>query len=252
MNIKDNWKIKYGIIFFIATIFIYGLFVVVYKDVHDVIHYVWLHLGFVPLDLLILGLIIDELLSKKEKEALHEKLDMIIGTFFSEVGNDLITKFSSVNNNNSLSLESIKKWELNDFDDALKDLKANPPKLTINLEGEERAAFLADLKMFLSDERRFLTHLINNSNLLEKEEFSSLLLAVFHLCEELEYRGDINELPDADFRHLIGDMDRVYASLVYEWVRYLKHLKKHYPYMISIAIRTNPFDSDANIYLQDD
>lgn len=251
MDIKINWKIKYGIIFLIATLIIYGSFSIFYGDSHEVIHYIWLHLGFIPLDLLLLGLVIDELLSKKEKEALNEKLDMIIGTFFSEVGNTLINKLSVVNNNQIPSLNSIKDWDLKEFDVALKSLKSNPPKLDINLSKEEQLAFLLDLKEFLHDERRFLMGLINNSNLLEKEEFSALLLSVFHLCEELDYRNDVDKLSDADFKHLVGDMDRVYASLVYEWLRYLKHLKKFYPYMISIAIRTNPFDNEASVYFKD-
>ncbi|MCQ2964778.1 MAG: hypothetical protein MJ203_04350 [archaeon] len=68
MDINDNWKIKYGIVFLIITIVIYGLFIILgMGDSHEVTHYIWLHLGFIPLDLLLLGLIIDDLLSKKEK-----------------------------------------------------------------------------------------------------------------------------------------------------------------------------------------
>jgi hypothetical protein len=46
-------------------------------------------------------------------------------------------------------------------------------------------------------------------------------------------------------------MKRVYSKLVYEWVYYLKYLKKYYPYMISLAIRTNPFDSEADVHVKE-
>ncbi len=97
-----------------------------------------------------------------------------------------------------------------------------------------------------------IVNLINNPNLLEKEEFSALLLAIFHLCDELELREDFTKISKADFNHLKIDMDRVYSILVYEWVRYLRHLYKFHPYMLSIAIRINPFDKDASIYVDDE
>lgn len=252
MNIKNNWKINYGIVFLIATIIIYGSFIIFYGDSHEVIHYIWLHLGFIPLDLLLLTLILDEVLSKKEKQALHEKLELIVGSFFSEMGNELISLLSDINQNEIPSLKFIKEWELEDFDKSLKYLKKTTFKLQIDMTEEEKIIFLTNLKEFLISKREFLISLINNSNLLEKEEFSELILATFHLCEELELREDITQVSKADFIHLVGDMNRVYNCLIYEWVRYLKHLKKHHPYMISLSIRTNPFDKESSIYVIDE
>lgn len=252
MNIKNNWKINYGIVFLIATIIIYGSFIIFYGDSHEVIHYIWLHLGFIPLDLLLLTLILDEVLSKKEKQALHEKLELIVGSFFSEMGNELISLLSDINQNEIPSLKFIKEWELEDFDKSLKYLKKTTFKLKIDMTEEEKIIFLTNLKEFLISKREFLISLINNSNLLEKEEFSELILATFHLCEELELREDITQVSKADFIHLVGDMNRVYNCLIYEWVRYLKHLKKHHPYMISLSIRTNPFDKESSIYVIDE
>ncbi|MDO5850820.1 MAG: hypothetical protein Q4P14_06340 [Methanobacteriaceae archaeon] len=252
MNIKNNWKLKYGIIFLIATIIIYGAFILFYGDSHEVVHYIWLHLGFIPLDLLLLTLILDEVLSKKEKEALHEKLDLIVGSFFSEMGNELISLLSDIDENEIPSLKFIKDWDLEDFDKSLKYLKDNTFKIKINMSEEEKIIFLSNLREFLMGEREFLVSLINNATLLEKEEFSELILATFHLCEELELRDDLSQVSKVDFIHLVGDMNRVYNCLIYEWVRYLKHLKKHHPYMISLSIRTNPFDKESSIYVVDD
>ncbi len=43
------------------------------------------------------------------------------------------------------------------------------------------------------------------------------------------------------------DIKRVYISLVEEWLRYLIHLKKHYPYLFSLAARKNPFNPEASV-----
>lgn len=40
-------------------------------------------------------------------------------------------------------------------------------------------------------------------------------------------------------------MKRVYTRLVTQWLLYMRHLKDHYPYLFSLAMRTNPFDEDA-------
>ena len=77
-----------------------------------------------------------------------------------------------------------------------------------------------------------------------------MINAILHLDEELEHRSDLALVNDTDFGHLNGDMNRVYNKLVYEWVYYLKYLNKHYPYMIALIIRTNPFDEDADVYVK--
>ena len=86
---------------------------------------------------------------------------------------------------------------------------------------------------------------------LEKDEFTSLIMAIFHLDEELEHRSDLSNVKDADFNHLNGDMKRIYSKLIHEWIYYLSYLNKHYPYMISLAIRTNPFDTEADVHVKE-
>jgi hypothetical protein len=35
--------------------------------------------------------------------------------------------------------------------------------------------------------------------------------------------------------------------LIMQWLDYMKHLKHDYPYLFSLAMRTNPFDANASI-----
>ena len=35
--------------------------------------------------------------------------------------------------------------------------------------------------------------------------------------------------------------------LIKEWLVYLQHLKREYPYLFSLAVRTNPFDPGASV-----
>ena len=35
-------------------------------------------------------------------------------------------------------------------------------------------------------------------------------------------------------------------GLIAEWIAYMRHLKSDYPYLYSLAVRTNPFDPNAS------
>jgi len=104
----------------------------------------------------------------------------------------------------------------------------------------------AGLKDFLLKQRDFLVRLLENPTLLEHESFTDLLRAVFHLTEELAYREDLSQSPGTDRAHLGGDINRAYHLLVHQWVDYMEYLKANYPYLFSLAMRTNPFDRQAS------
>ena len=91
-----------------------------------------------------------------------------------------------------------------------------------------------------------ISRLLENPVLIEQEDFSETLLAIFHLADELGSRPSFDDLPETDLKHLTGDMNRAYQRLVEQWIIYLEHLKNQYPYLFSLAIRKNPFDSDAD------
>ncbi len=87
--------------------------------------------------------------------------------------------------------------------------------------------------------------LLENQNLLEHDNFTDLMWALFHLTEELAVRKDVTTLSENDMLHIEIDFKRVYSLLISEWLDYMKHLKKEYPFLFSFALRTNPFDSNA-------
>ena len=252
MSKRMSWKVKFSILMVILAIIIYGSNYLVLGDAEHIITYIWNHLGFIPIDILLVAFLLDEIIEKMEKEAMLEKLDMLMSTFFSEVGNDLISQLSSANKykTDTESLKSIKNWDDKDYENKLNELKGSPVDFSADIAAEDREEFLENLRELLSSKREFIINLINNPNLLEKEEFTGLINAILHLDEELEHRTDLALVSDTDFGHLNGDMNRVYNKLVYEWVYYLRYLNRHYPYMIALIIRTNPFDDDAEVYVK--
>ena len=107
-------------------------------------------------------------------------------------------------------LKSINSWTEEDYNKRLKNFDEKAIDFKAELSGEEREEFLTNLRDLLISKRELLISFMNNSNLLEKDEFTSLILAIFHLDEELEHRSDLSNVRDADFNHLNGDMKRIW------------------------------------------
>lgn len=250
----DDWKIKLAIVLIIISIVLYSGAYFVFNEPEKVIFYIVIDLAFIPLDILIVVLVIEGIIERKEREALIEKLDMILGAFFSEIGNDLLAEFSKVNSESYEIISKIKEidnWDKKEFEYAYDYLKKNGITFKPNIPDNKKKEFILNLKNLIQGKRMFLIDLLQNPNFLEKASFSNLLLSIFHLEEELELRTDLNKITEKDFEHLIGDIDRVYCRLTYEWISYLEYLNKHYPYMSSIIKRTNPFDPDKEVYVND-
>ena len=89
--------------------------------------------------------------------------------------------------------------------------------------------------------------MLGNQSLLEHEQFSDLLWATTHVAEELEARADLSALTRPDAAHLAGDVKRAYLLLGEVWIEYLQHLQANYPYLFSLAVRTNPLDPNAQV-----
>ena len=94
---------------------------------------------------------------------------------------------------------------------------------------------------FLKGKGDLLVRQIENQDLMEHEAFTELLWSIVHLRDELLSRKSLKYLPQADRAHLANDAKRAYSRLVMQWLGYLQHLKQRYPYLFSLAIRTNPF-----------
>lgn len=240
---SKGFYIKLGLLLGALSAVTYTAHFFIFHDAHHIFIYLVGDLGFMFLEVLLITLVLHELLSRREKKRLLEKLNMVIGAFFSEVGTELLKFFSDMDpQEDRISRELIitKEWTNEGFNDAIKRIKST------KFEIEPSRGDIAGLKQFLERKREFLVRLLENPNILEHESFTQVLWAVFHLGEELSSRKDVRDLGKADLDHIGGDIERAYGRLMEEWLEYMMHLKDNYPYLFSLAIRTNPFDPSAH------
>ncbi len=240
---KFDWQIRIGLIFVAVSIVLYIIHYLIFQNIHFLSEYTLFYFAFMPIEVIFVTLVLDQLLEKREVAERMEKLNMVIGVFFSEEGTRLLHEFAS----SDPDIEEIRhdlvvgqKWTGKQFDDASKRLKEHPHKIDINKIDKEK------LRDFLVGKREFSVRLLENPVILEHESFTELLRAVFHMTEELEFRRDLNALPASDLAHLNGDMERAYSRLISTWLDYMRYMKNRYPYLYSLAMRTNPFDVNAS------
>jgi hypothetical protein len=216
----------------------YFIHYLIFRDIHHIFIYLLGDLAFLPLQVLLVVVIIERLLARREMQAKLEKLNMVLGAFFSELGNWLLQDLLEHFDNRveiATHLNITESWTKKDFQQAVAFADH------LKVEVDCRNIDLAELKAFLAQKREFVLTLLENPNLLEHDRFTDLLWAVTHLDEELEARPSLTGLPDKDLEHLAGDIRRLYDHLASEWLDYVQHLESRYPFLFSLVLRTHPF-----------
>ncbi len=238
-----KWQVILGISLIVASAFLYIVQIDVFHDPRNTFFYLLQDVAFIPIQVLLVTLILNQLLNMREKMAMLNKMNMVIGTFFSEVGTGLLNQFAEFDRNADALRKDLLvtgQWSDRQFSEAASAVSNHDCKI------DYAKADLIGLKSFLAARRTFLLRLLENPNLLEHETFTELLWAVFHLNEELTVRKSLTELIPADASHIAGDIKRVYLVLITEWLAYMKHLQSEYPYLFSLAVRMNPFDPHSS------
>jgi hypothetical protein len=201
------------------------------------------NLAFLPVYILFVIIILEEILNQREKLSILEKLNIVIGTFFSNMGTNLLkititvdTKTDTIRKLLNLTLD----WTDKEYLEAKKIIGDYKSKVKVKPDD------LKKIYELLADKKGFLLHMLENPYMVEHESFTELLMAVFHLLEELASRNSFSNLPETDIEHLQKDIERICNLIIIEWLNYLMSLKKNYPYLYSLAVRRNPFNKDAS------
>jgi hypothetical protein len=248
MKKDTRWKLFLGAGLIMLSLALYTAHYLLFHDLHHIMLFGLHELAFIPIEVLVVTLIIDQMLESRERQQRMEKLNMVIGTFFSTTGIPLLTTLSRADP----CIDTLRPhlavrdgWQTSDFARV---------KATVNEYacGVDMARLDLDaMRDFLVRNEEFLLRLVENPMVFEHESFTGLLLAISHLTEELKARDRLTGLPPEDMAHLEGDFRRTYSRLVPAWAGYMEYLKAHYPYLFSLAMRKNPFDASASVIIGD-
>ncbi|HEX2949120.1 MAG TPA: hypothetical protein VHV83_06080 [Armatimonadota bacterium] len=239
----SRWSMIFTFSLLSVSIITYLTQILLFHDARNTFFYMLQDFAFVPIQVLLVTLIIDELLRRREKQELQNKLNMVIGAFYSDMGTHLVKELSLVDAHSDY-LRSVfsfgADWTDKHFANAQRQVCQHQYAIAC------QSSDLLNIRAFLLEKRSFLLALLANPNLLEHESFTDLLWSICHLTEELDARIDLTNLPKDDLTHLAGDIQRAYRLLLFEWLAYVKHLRNEYPYIYSLVMRTHPFLAKAS------
>lgn len=238
-----KWRLRFALGLLAASAATYAFHYAIFHDVKHLLKYGLHELAFVPIEVLLVTMVLHGVLERRERRHTLEKMNMVIGTFFVEVGTDILGLLAAFDTDEPAlpsRYNPAPGWEDRQY--------AEATKAVLSVAGgiDATASDLEELNAYLIANRGFLLRMLENPNLLEHDSFTDLLWALIHLAEELRRRQMLTTLPASDLEHLSGDIQRVYAALLAQWLEYLNHLRKRYPYLYSLALRTNPFDPNAD------
>ena len=234
---KETILIGAGLV--LLSVILHYVHVLIFKDVHHTMIFLVADIAFIPLEVFFTTIVIDKMLERREKEHLLEKLNMLIGLFYTELGTKLLADIVKgdahgvMANHRTITADT---WCDKSFaklhDDILQyDYEINIEKID-----------LKNIRNRLDNNKDLLINLISNGNLLEHETFTEMLMTIMHLKEELDTRY-CEYIKEYEIKHIETDLIAVYKYLTIEWAEYMKYLSKNYPSLYCKALINNPFDN---------
>lgn len=233
--------------FIALSAILYSLHFYIFRDSHHIFLYLLGDIAFLPIEVLLVSVIFQKIIEDKDKKEKPKKVNMLLGVFFSESGVELMRLFIH-NDKNLKQFQNVllikPDWTSKDFKIAIKAIKG----FDFHLGFDESSLMI--IMEFLSAKRNHLLMFFENPILIEHDTFTDLLLALSHVEQELSIRKDLMSTPVKDHKHIVLDIERVYKLLFVEWLQYMNHLRKCYPFLYSFSVRTNPFDPNADVEIQ--
>lgn len=235
----ERWQIRLGLALVAASAICFAAQLILFHRPSETLFGLLQELGFVWIQVLLVTLVIDRLLRRREQHALAHKLNMVIAAFFNEAGLTMLKYLSRFDSHKERIREITclgDHWTARDFARVRKELERYDYSIDCH------CADLGELRDLLVSERHFFVNLLANPSLLEQESFTELMYAISHLAQELIHRSDLQHLSEPDTRHIEEDMRRVYILLTYQWTLYVWHLQHTHPYIHEFMRRKNPFE----------
>lgn len=217
----------------IASVVIYVIQLLVFKDPNTTGFYILQDLAFLPISIAVATVVVGEYLEQKDKKERQEKTQMLCSGFFSEMGNELLQVIFPI----CLEKENIKNLfetsEIKDdksFDAMREKLKVVP--MHVELDGKS----YDQVNKIICERRDVLLILSSNPLLLDHADFTKLIWGLFHLTDEFRLRGNYETLKKADLAHIEEDFSEILRYLLINWARNRVYTRKNFPNYYSSSI----------------
>lgn len=227
------------LVLFAASAALYLLQFWLFHDSRDTLFYMLQDWAFLPVQVALVSVIVGRILSARERQERMARTVLLASSFFHDFGAALLRRLACCIEcgGEPPQLHMDEHWRARDFCAAAQAVRSWRPRLAA------KPGDFASLKQMLGDTRLSLLVIASNPALLEHEDFSDMLLAIFHLSDELNARADFAALTPQELQHLNDDLRRLTVALTVNWVGHMQHMQAEYPVLFLVEAADGPFDA---------
>lgn len=201
----------------------------IFKNTLDTLNDALINIAFIPIDILVVAIIFDNIIDFKNYKDRNNKLNMLVGLFYSEIGFQLM---HYIIQGDEKAINLITDFSnINEIENLLRN-----HNYVVNIDNID----IQSINNLLYNNNSLLINLISNENVILYDDFTDLLIAVSHIRDEIIFIEKYSLL-ELGQDHIEEDIGRVYKIITLEWVKYIGYLEKTYPFLYHNAVRVNPF-----------
>lgn len=217
---------------------LYAIHYLIFRDLHHLAIFGLHELAFVPLEVILVTLGLDQLVEKTHREEARSKVSIIETLYFNESGSTMLRYLTSFDPDAARLRELLQvtqDWRSSDFRQAIRQLKSYPFLLDL-----DRIDFFG-LHYHLSQRHEYYRSMLENPALTQSEAFTEMIMKIYLLWEELDGRTNLYQLPEKDRSYLAELLHEIYRELTEYWLDNVYNHSIHNRFRLHRAIESNPF-----------
>lgn len=221
-----------------ASALLYAIHYLIFRDLHHLAIFGLHELAFVPLEVILVTLGLDQLVEKTHREEARSKISIIETLYFNESGGTMLRYLTSFDPDAARLRELLQvteDWHSSDFRQAIRQLKSYPFLLDL-----DRIDFFG-LHYHLSQRHEYYRSMLENPALTQSEAFTEMIMKIYLLWEELDGRTNLYQLPEKDRNYLAELLHEIYRELTEYWLDNVYNHSIHNRFRLHRAIESNPF-----------
>lgn len=221
-----------------ASALLYAIHYLIFRDLHHLTIFGLHELAFVPLEVILVTLGLDQLVEKTHREEARSKVSIIETLYFNESGGTMLRYLTSFDPDAARLRELLQvteDWHSSDFRQAIRQLKSYPFLLDL-----DRIDFFG-LHYHLSQRHEYYRSMLENPALTQSEAFTEMIMKIYLLWEELDGRTNLYQLPEKDRNYLAELLHEIYRELTEYWLDNVYNHSIHNRFRLHRAIESNPF-----------
>lgn len=221
-----------------ASALLYAIHYLIFRDLHHLAIFGLHELAFVPLEVILVTLGLDQLVEKTHREEARSKVSIIETLYFNESGGTMLRYLTSFDPDAARLRELLQvtqDWRSSDFRQAIRQLKSYPFLLDL-----DRIDFFG-LHYHLSQRHEYYRSMLENPALTQSEAFTEMIMKIYLLWEELDGRTNLYQLPEKDRSYLAELLHEIYRELTEYWLDNVYNHSIHNRFGLHRAIESNPF-----------